>query len=84
MGRIVDVDDLVNLTQIAQRLGISRSLVAVLAKNPHAPRPVRKERYSRLWLMDDWRVWDSVRTRRTMKTKEEEVVPATGGSRLHT
>lgn len=72
MGRIVDVDDLANITQIANRLQISRSLMAILAKNQHAPKPVRNERYSRLWLMQDWVEWDRIRTRRNMKEKSAD------------
>lgn len=55
---MVDVDDLVSASQIAERAGVGASAV-VNWSNRHVtfPAPVRDEPRSRLWLWSEVQVW---------------------------
>ena len=59
MGRIVDVDDLLDASDVAEVLGVaSRNVVNVYrSRYPDFPAPVLERRGFRLWLRADIEAW---------------------------
>jgi len=59
MGRKVDVDDLVDATEIARRFGVARQSVVHDWRRRHAdfPSPVFTSTRTRLWAWPDVRSW---------------------------
>ena len=66
MSRCVDLDDLIDATDVATILGLSRatSVYVYLSRYPDMPRPVvdRGPKRARLWLRTEVEAWG--RTRR--------------------
>jgi glutathione-regulated potassium-efflux system ancillary protein KefG len=67
MGRLVDVDDLVDAHDVADLLGLAQTTSVHLYQRryPDMPRPVldRGGRRARLWLRTEIMAWDRSRSR---------------------
>ena len=65
MGRLVDVDDLVDAHEVARLLGLAQSNSVYLYQRRYVdmPRPVldRGGRRARLWLRSEIKAWDERR-----------------------
>lgn len=76
MGRQVDIDDLVDATEVALLLGLSHSnnVHLYLRRYPDMPRPVvdRGGRRARLWLRSEVVAWLAERTSRQKGDLESE------------
>ncbi len=59
MGRRVDVDDLVDATEIARRFGVARQSVIHdwRRRHPEFPEPIFLTTRTRLWLWPEVRRW---------------------------
>lgn len=68
MGRLVDVDDLIDAREAAQLLGLrqSTSVTTYLHRYSDMPRPVVEKAHgrTRLWLSSELRAWQLERRRR--------------------
>lgn len=68
MGRLVDIDDLVDAREAAHLLGLrqSNSVTTYLHRYPDMPRPVveKANGRTRLWLGSELRSWQMQRHRR--------------------
>jgi predicted DNA-binding transcriptional regulator AlpA len=65
MGRLVDVDDLVDATEIARRFGVARQSVIHDWRRRHGdfPKPVYTSTRTRVWVWADVHAW-GVETKR--------------------
>jgi len=61
MGRMVDVDDLVTASQIADWLGLAHAETVYnwVTRYPEFPEPAWRVGRARLWLWSEVRVWAS-------------------------
>lgn len=57
MGRIVDLDDLVNAEAIALRCGITRQAVDLWTKRDTFPEPINPGSHGRIWIWPDVVAW---------------------------
>ena len=64
-GRTVDPDDLAGLAEAVDILSLTNgTILALLAKDPTFPQPVKRLRSGRLWLASELREWQAARTKR--------------------
>lgn len=68
MGRLVDLDELIDAADVARLLGLAQttSVYVYLARYPDMPRPVldRGPRRAKLWLRSEIESWSDSRARR--------------------
>jgi predicted DNA-binding transcriptional regulator AlpA len=68
MGRLIDIEDLIDAHDVAEMLGLAHSTAVHLYQNryPEMPRPVldRGGRRARLWLRTEIADWNNARDRK--------------------
>lgn len=79
MGRLVDLDDLIDAAGVADILGLSRAtaVTVYLARYPDLPRPcfTLGEGRVRLWLRSEVQAWQAQRVRQPSGRKRAADAP---------